>query len=219
MRATHKESRYTEAAARRPRAEYRIGIKDFVADENLDVAEHVRDDEADQDDAGDRHHDLLADHRAPEHHDRIGRPEPTCLSRLSGDSSESMGFSLTCCCTIGTSMTAFVSPASAPKLRTALVRVYRASPGLRRATRPAPRSPSDPGKAPAGRSEFFGLAILTNYNCRCARSPWRFNSAAARRYASPCGTSRKGRRRMCENGACRAPVLRRLATEVLLSLE
>jgi len=54
--------------------ERRIGVDGLGAEEDLQVAEHMRDDEADQQDAGHRHHDLLADHGAPQRGGRIARP-------------------------------------------------------------------------------------------------------------------------------------------------
>src|SRR4030095_1556856 len=43
-----------------------IGVDGLSAEKNLEIAEHVGDHEADEDNAGDRHHDLLPDHGVPE---------------------------------------------------------------------------------------------------------------------------------------------------------
>src|SRR6185436_12710546 len=43
-----------------------VGVDCFRAGEDLEIAEHVADHEANQSDASDRHHDLLPDHRVPE---------------------------------------------------------------------------------------------------------------------------------------------------------
>ena len=54
--------------------ERRIGVDGLRAEKDLEVAEHVGDDEADQHKAGDRHHHLFADHGAPQRDGRIARP-------------------------------------------------------------------------------------------------------------------------------------------------
>jgi len=61
--------------------EHRVGVDGLGAEEDLQVAEHVRDDEADEHDAGHRHRDLLADHGAPQRDGRIARPH---AARFSG---------------------------------------------------------------------------------------------------------------------------------------
>ena len=43
-----------------------VGVDLIRSGEDLEIAEHVGDHEADEDDAGDRHHDLLPDHSVPE---------------------------------------------------------------------------------------------------------------------------------------------------------
>ena len=43
-----------------------VRVDCFRAGKDLEIAHHVRDHEADESDASDRHHDLLPDHRVPE---------------------------------------------------------------------------------------------------------------------------------------------------------
>src|SRR6185295_14344850 len=51
-----------------------VGVDRVGAEKDLQVAEHVSDDEGDEHGAADRHDDLLADHGAPQRDHGIGRP-------------------------------------------------------------------------------------------------------------------------------------------------
>src|SRR6185437_567337 len=135
--------------------EVRVGVEPYRALEDLQIADHVHDDEGDHDEPGHRHDHLLANRGAPEPHG-----PPGCVPRVHN-----------CTSFMGSRTASALRPSSTRSLlvsSTSRMRSMPARPSLQGTPRKRPENPYSPSSQAAQGNTRFRSCTMASHICTAA---------------------------------------------------